>query len=255
MSSNEKDNNNNHSSKEKKLLNEKVTISEEELLKLIERARNKTASECHSFFEKFHKEELEFQRKVELENREFERQREHEEREYRKKNERSERWWKGFFAILALVGFYFFFVTNIETEKGNTQRAANEHKIDLLREDITEKKQLLKKGSDAIGNMRQVNYEILLRCKYNHPYTQEEQNLLRFTVGEKVIDAFALFPYVFNDEALNKVKELVLFDSGIADICEYKGNYDVQVRNYKTEIFDLGNKLIKKDEEEIRNLK
>ena len=111
------------------------------------------------------------QRKVHLEDKEFERQKEHEEREFKRKNLRMERWWRVFAIVLAAAGFYLFWIGSIETEKAAVQRAANEHKIDMIRSDITEKKQLLIRTEFAIGNLRSVNDDILLGCKYGHPYS------------------------------------------------------------------------------------
>ena len=117
----------------------------------------------------------------------------------------------------------------------------------MIRADLTEKKQLLNKASLAIGNLRQVNFNILLKCKYGHPYSKEKQESMRWTADQKVIDSFALMPYVFDDNVFEKVKKLIQFSYNIKDICDYKGNFDDEVLIYKKDIFDDANKLIKED--------
>jgi hypothetical protein len=232
-----------------------VHITEEHLFDLIERGSQKTAEECFKHFEKLHNDEMQFQHKVHLEDKEFERQKDHEEREFKRKNLRIERWWRVFAIVLAAAGFYLFWIGSIETEKATSQRAANEHTIDLIRADMAEKKKVLDKASIAIGNMRQINYNILLKCKYGHPYSMEEQESMRWAADQKIIDAFALAPYVFNDEVYDKQKELIQFSVSVKDVCAYKGDYDSKILQLKRDIFNLTNKLVKEDQKKIERLK
>ncbi len=203
-----------------------VHITEEHLFELIERGSQKTAEECFKHFEKLHKDEMLIQRKVHLEDKEFERQKEHEEREFKRKNLRMERWWRVFAIILAAAGFYLFWIGSIETEKANSVRAVNQHKIDMIQADLKEKKQLLNKAGLALGDLRRVNYDILVRCKYGHPYSLEKQELLRWNANQRMIDAFVMVPYIFNDQVYQKQKELIQFGFNMKDVCAYKGNYD-----------------------------
>jgi hypothetical protein len=214
-----------------------INLTEERLLKLLERERHFTASECFKFFEKFQKEEKEAQRE----------------------NARAERWWKygsTLFGILVAVGgFYLLWFSGLETETATSKRLYNQHQVALIQADIAEKKKLLEEGSYAIGDLRKVSYKILLHCEYNHPYTQEEQDEMRWMARQKIADTFSLGVYVFNQEFSKREADLISFDANIKDICTYKGDYDETIRQYKIKLYDVANKLLEEDLQKILKFK
>ncbi len=232
-----------------------TTISEKQLFESVERARQTTESACFKHFEKFHKEEMEFQRKVQLEDREYERQKRAEEKEHERRHLKSELWWKIFATILAIAGLYLFFYGSIETEKATSERAANQHRIDIIREDITEKKKIIESGSQAISSLRSVYADIIRNCRYGHPYSQERQDAMRQAAWQKIADAFAVVPYVFDENVMNKGRSLIQFDASIKDVCKYKGVIDDKALSYQREIFSLAHKSIEEDQKQIQKLK
>lgn len=232
-----------------------IHITEDHLIDLVETASHKTASDCFTHFEKFHKEEMEFQRRVQLEDREFERQKHHEEVDYQRRNARIDRWWKFFGIILAVAGFYLFWLQGLETEKAASLRAENQHKIDLIREDIAEKEKMLQTGSLAIVNLRSINHKILLACKYDHPYSTEQQISMRWTGREGVVQAFTTSDVIFNDNVYKEVQDLIQFDQSIKNICTSQIDMDLKIREFKAKIFKTANNSIKKDKERILSLK
>lgn len=243
------------SEKEEKIGSENVQISEEHLLELIEHANQETVSTCLRHFEKFHKEELEFQRKVQLEDREYKRQKEKEDAKIKRDEVRNERFWRLLAILLALAAMYWLVWDGSRTRDENQKRAAKEHQIDLIREDIKEQKQILQNGGDAISNLRTVYAEILRNCQYGHPFPQEKQDALRREAWQKIVDAFALVPYDFNETVVDKARELVKFDTSIKDLCRYKGNLDDRILQYKREVFDLANQSLEENKKKIEELK
>lgn len=239
-----------------------IKLTEEKLFEFLELSSQKATSACLKQFEEVQKGQLEFNKKIQLESLEFEKQKyfnDQKEKEETKitqrKNMKLITLGKIFGGILAITGVLAGWVTSLQHEKANNERAAQNYKIDLVRQDIAEKKKILEAGTEAITNLRGVYAELRLNCKYGHPYSQEKQDAMRQVAWQRIANVFATIPYAFNEAVFNKGRELVLFDEHIPDVCSYKGNPDDRLLQFKTEFFNLAYKSITEDQKKIEKLK
>ncbi len=229
-------------------------FTEEKLLNYIELACEKATKNVIQRLEKSSKEEFELQAKIQNENIGFEREKLRMQQEMHRESIKSEErkynidhYLKFIAAIVAVISIFQYFYSELHQENANNKRAANQYKIDLIREDIKEKKDILKSASKSISNLRNVNADIIRRCTYGHPYSQEKQDELRWKARQKIVDAFAVIPIVFGQDVVSHGRYIIQYDFNIKDVCVYKENIDNKILELQKEAFSKINKSIEKD--------
>ncbi len=237
-------------------------FTEEKLLNYIELACEKSTKNVIEKLERTSKEELELQAKIQGDNIEFEREKLRAQQEMHRENIKSEekkynidRYMKFIAAIIAAISIFQYFYSELHQESENNKRAANQYKIDLLREDIKEKKDILKSASKAISHLRTVDADIIRKCTYSHPYSQEKQDEMRWKARQEVVDAFAVVPVVFGEDVVSSGRGVIQFDFSIKNVCAFEADVDNIILKHQKEAFNKINKSIEKDIKTIRELK
>lgn len=170
-------------------------------------------------------------------------------------------WWKyGSFVIGILlgVGGMYYASRTIDIQAEEAQAAEYHQRVAMvIKDDLIEKKDMLKQASLAARNYRSVDQEIIRRCKYNHPYSMEEQERIRWDASTGLINAITLAPYVFDESVINRARYFINFENSIKDLCKYPRleKLDDELLKIQLEMTNAMDKYIKVDEKKLINIK
>lgn len=157
--------------------------------------------------------------------------------------------------IIAVVGFYMGWLTTIRSNNAIAERDYNQRQERHIEESIKNKIDWMRRNDDAVIDIRATRYFITLRCNYQHPFTPEEQETLRFNARYKAAKTFTGSNFVFNDAVVTKFKELVKFDESVRDVCDPTSPGDEEWWKYLQEINALMGESIQADEDKLSKLK
>lgn len=175
--------------------------------------------------------------------------------------EKSGHWWKYTTFLLAFLmgvyGIYYASVTVHNQTVAASKTEAHSWEVGVYREDMTEEKSTMQASSNAIHDMRTVDQKIYWRCQYGHPYSMEEQLILRWDARGKVINAFMLAPYIFNQDVYNAAKQILKYEQSVKDICTLKSfdDYDNNILILQRNANQLMGQEIEKSKNKIKYIK
>lgn len=113
----------------------------------------------------------------------------------------------------------------------------------------------MRRADLAVMNMRKTREMIVIHCQYHLPRNIYQEKIDRINAQYEIIKTFVGINFIFDNQVLDKIHQLMQFDKSINDVCDQSAPSDDAWYKYAVEIDNLMGNSITNDKLKLIALK